>query len=155
MTRFWTAISHALDLELAAAALADCIERELGGPAQVAGGLILATEAAGRGVVEVARSLVRRWPGAALVGTSFEGILAEGRIFRDEPAYAVLAWSEGPFEPVPFVFEPGEQDAARLAEDILTAAVRSEWSASDLILLSPAARGSPGLERVLAELVPR
>ena len=154
MTRFWTAISHALDSQLAAEELAECIERELGGPAQVAGGLILATEAAGRGVVEVGRSLVRRWPGAALVGTSFEGILAEGRIFRDEPAYAVLAWSVGPLEPVPFAFEPEEQDAAGLAEELLSAAGRSEWSPGDLILLFPGALGSPGLAGVLAELGP-
>lgn len=104
--------------------------------------------------MEVGRSLIRRWPGAALIGTSFEGILAEGRIFRDEPAYAVLAWAEGPMEPVPFVVEPGEQDAARLAEDILAAAGRLKLSPTDLVLLFPDALGSPGLERVLAELGP-
>jgi small ligand-binding sensory domain FIST len=155
MTRFWTAISRALASEVAAEELADCIDQELPGSAQVAGGLILATEAAGRGAMEVARGLMRRWPGAALIGTSFEGILAGGRILRDEPAYAVLAWSEGgPLEPVPFVCEPGEQDSGRLAEGILAAAGRLELTPNDLVLLFPDALGSAGLERALAELEP-
>jgi small ligand-binding sensory domain FIST len=155
MTRFWTAISRALASEVAAEELADCIDEELPGSAQVAGGLILATEAAGRGAMEVGRGLMRRWPGAVLIGTSFEGILAGGRILRDEPAYAVLAWCEGgPLEPVPFVCEPGEPDSGRLAEGILAAAGRLELTSNDLVLLFPDALGSPGLERALAELEP-
>jgi small ligand-binding sensory domain FIST len=154
MTRFSTAVSRALDPQNAAEQLAALIDQELGASNPIAGGLILATEAAGEGIHDVGRSLARRWPGASLFGTSFEGILADGRIFRDEPAYAVLAWPEGPFEPIPLVLEPGEQDAARIARDILDAAGRSELIAGDLVLLFPDALGSPQLERVLSELRP-
>jgi small ligand-binding sensory domain FIST len=154
MTRFSTAVSRSLEAHVAAEQLADLIDDELEGPASVVGGLVLATEAAGEGIVEVGRGLAQRWPGAALFGTSFEGILVDGRIYRDEPAFAVLAWSEGQFEPVPLVFEPGEQDAARLAQEILDAAGRSELTSADLVLLFPDALGSPQLERVLAEVGP-
>lgn len=149
------AVSRALDAQIAAEELAERIDHESGGPARVAGGLILATAAAGKDAMEVGRGLSLRWPNACLFGTSFEGILADGRIFRDEPAFAVLAWPEqGPFEPIPLVFEPAEQDAARIAHDILDAAGRSELTPADLVLLFPDALGSPQLERILSELGP-
>ena len=149
------AVSRALDAQVAAEELAERIDHESGGPARVAGGLILATAAAGKDAMEVGRGLSRRWPNACLFGTSFEGILAEGRIFRDEPAFAVLAWpEEDPFEPIPLVFEPAEQDAARIAQGILDAAGRSELTLADLVLLFPDALGSPQLERILRELGP-
>jgi len=154
MTRFATAVSRALDTRAAAEQLADQIDQELEGSARTAGGLILATEAAGEAILEVGRGLARRWPEALLLGTSFEGILADGRIFRDEPAYAVLAWPEGPFEPIPLLFESDEQDSARMAQDILEASGRSELIPTDLVLLFPDAHASPRLERVLAELGP-
>ena len=155
MTRLSTAFSRALDPLAAADQLADQIERDgVGSSHQIAGGLILATEAAGEGIVDVGRALDGRWPGAFLLGTSFEGILADGRIFRDEPAYAVLAWSEGAFEPVPLVFESDERDAARMAQDILDASGRSEFIPTDLVLFFPDAHASSQLERILVELGP-
>lgn len=154
MTRFLTAVSRALDTRAAAEQLADQIDQALEGSARIAGGLILATEAAGEAILEVGRGLARRWPEALLLGTSFEGILADGRIFRDEPAYAVLAWPEGPFEPIPLLFESDEQDSARMAQDILEASGRSELIPTDLVLLFPDAHASPQLERVLTELGP-
>ena len=154
MTRFSTAVSRALDTQAAAEQLADQIDQELEGSARIAGGLILATEAAGEAILEVGRGLAHRWPEALLLGTSFEGILADGRIFRDEPAYAVLAWPEGPFEPIPLLFESDEQDSARMAQDILEASGRSELLPTDLVLLFPDAHASSQLERVLAELGP-
>ena len=158
MTRFSTAVSRALDTRAAAEQLADQIDQELEGSARIAGGLILATEAAGEAILEVGRGLAGRWPEALLLGTSFEGILAEGRIFRDEPAYAVLAWPEGPLEPIPLLFESDEQDSARMAHDILEAILevsgRSALIPTDLVLLFPDAHASPQLEGVLAELGP-
>lgn len=154
MERFSTALSRSLETERAVEELADRIEQELSGSAVLSGGLILATAAAGHESIEVGRRLARRWPDATFLGTSFEGILADGRIFRDEPAYLLLAWSEGPFEPIPFVFESGAQDAARVAEGILDVAGRSELTAADLVLLFPDELGSPEFERVFKELGP-
>jgi len=155
MTRFSMAISRSLEATVAAEELADQIDHELGRPARAVGGLVLATAAAGKdAILAVGRQLTKRWPDAFLFGTSFEGILADGRIFRDEPAFAVLAWPEGPFEPVPLVFDPGEQDAARIAQGVLEAVGRSKLTPADLVLLFPDALGSPQLERVLGELGP-
>ena len=148
------AVSRELKAQAAVEQLAGRIDAELGGSDRISGGLILATAAAGNTAMEVGRGLGNCWPGASLFGTSFEGILADGRIFRDEPAFAVLAWPEDPYEPVPLVFESGEQDAGRIAQDILLAAGRSELSSKDLVLLFPDALGSPQLERVLRELGP-
>jgi small ligand-binding sensory domain FIST len=154
MTSFSMAFSRSLDAQVAAEELAVRIDRELGGPERVAGGLVLATAATGKDAIEVVRLLSDRWPGASLFGTSFEGVLADGRIYRDEPALVVLAWPEGPLEPVPLIFSPGAQDVLQIAEDIIEASGRRELAVGDLVLLFPDALAFSQVERVLADLGP-
>ena len=154
MTRLSTAFSHAIDAKVAAKELAASINQGLEGAERLAGGLILATAAAGKGAMEVVRLLADGWPSASLFGTSFEGVLAEGRIFRNEPAYALLAWPEGPYEPVPLVFPPGGQDAVHIAEEILDASGRQELTRGDLVLLFPDALACVRLDQLLADLGP-
>jgi small ligand-binding sensory domain FIST len=154
MTRLSTAFSHAIDPEVAAKELAAGINQGLEGAEQLVGGLILATAAAGKGAMEVVRLLADGWPSASLFGTSFEGVLAEGRIFRNEPAYALLAWPEGPYEPVPLVFPPEGLDAAHIAEEILDASGRQKLAPGDLVLLFPDALACVQLDQLLADLGP-
>lgn len=148
------AISQAMKAETVVGDLVEEISRQLDGPDAIAGGLILATAAAGREALEVARGLAAHWPNATFFGTSFEGVLAEGRIYRHEPAFVVLSWPEGPIEPIPLIFGPEEQDAPQIAEAVLDASGRSSLIASDLVLLFPDALGCLPIESVLAELGP-
>lgn len=155
MTRFWAALSRALDVDRAAEALANEVSRGLEGNSSVVGGMLLATAAAGKGAIEVGHRLGQYWPDITLLGTSFEGILADGRTYRHEPAYLLLAWSQGVAEPTPLVFEPGEQDATQIARVIAEAAGDRALTEDDLVLLFPDALGSSPLERVLANLGPQ
>jgi small ligand-binding sensory domain FIST len=154
MTRFSTAFSLSLDPQVAAEELAASINRELAGPERLGGGLILATAAAGKDAMEVARLLADSWPSACFSGTSFEGVLAQGRIVRDEPAFVLLAWPEGPLEPVLLVFPPEAQDAGHIAEEILDASGRKTLARGDLILLFPDAFASVHLDPLLDDLGP-
>jgi small ligand-binding sensory domain FIST len=152
MTGFSTALTTAPSPTAAAAELAAQLEEGLGGPDRLAGGVVLATAAAGKEAAEAGWLLGRRWPDAGLLGSSFEGILAGGRVWRDRPALAAFAWNESPWEPRGFCFDPRERDLHRIAHEILDAAGRSQLGPADVVLLFPDAVDSPGLERILAEL---
>lgn len=152
MPGFATCSTQALVPEVAASQLADAVEAQLGGAERVGGGFLLATAAAGDEAVQVARQLVERWPGADLVGTSFEGILSEGRLWRDEPALALLAWAEGPEVPLPFVFEEGAVEAESLADAVLDLTGQERLRADDLLLLFPDALGAQGIEALTRAL---
>ncbi len=134
--------------------LADMVEASLSCQESIVGGLILATEASGRAGVEVGRRLGARWQTAGFAGTTFEGVLARGRIHRDEPAMILLAWSGAPDEsgPMPFALDPEESLAERVSETILELAGRSSLEAGDLILLFPDAHGAGGVEEMLGDL---
>ena len=136
MKRFLTAFSRALDPLNMAEELALGVEGEPGGAGPLAGALVLATAASGDGGFEVGRALGERWPGAVVVGSSFEGVVSGGRIYRDEPAMALLAWTEEQKQtPVPFVLDAGEADAARISEAIFEASGQSALNSGDLVLL--------------------
>ncbi|MEM9174483.1 MAG: hypothetical protein AAGC67_04555, partial [Myxococcota bacterium] len=103
MDAFATALTEALDPDAATGALAAAIEAGLG--ADVAGALLLETAAGAEMGRAVGEQLASRWPAALLAGSSFEGVLAEGRVVRDRPAVVAIAWSEAEAEaePVPFL----------------------------------------------------
>jgi small ligand-binding sensory domain FIST len=152
MTRYLTAFTRALDASVASNQIVDRVAALLGEDERLGTGLILATAASGDLGLEVARRLGERWPGVGLVGTSFEGLVADGQIIRDEPALLMLAWTGGPGEPVPFLVPPGGLDTADLAAEILDAAGGSQLASGDLVLLFPDAVASGRLESVLGEL---
>jgi small ligand-binding sensory domain FIST len=157
MTRFLTAFSRALDPTNRVEELLASLELDLPEAKPAVGGLILATSACGDDCFEVGRQLAHRWPNATLAGTSFEGVVAGGQIYRDEPAMVLLAWS-GTDGPVPtcFVLEPEEAaDSARISEAITEAAGRSQLESGDLVLLFADAHGSLAFEETLAQLGPR
>ena len=108
MSGFGLSFSSALEAPQAAEELAGRIEAELRGAREIVGGILLSTAAAGSQAHEVGRLLGQRWLGVELVGTSFEGLLADGRVWRDQPALGLLAWQGGEREPVAFAFEPGD-----------------------------------------------
>lgn len=150
--------SHAicgLDPLEAAETLARAAEARWGGPAGIAGGLVLATAAAGPSSGDLGQRLAARWPDAALVGTSFEGLLAEGRVIRDEPAVALLAWGHGAGEPVPLILEAGALDGAaedgadQLAHVVHDAVGPASPGPDDLLLLFPDAHLGRRLEAIL------
>ena len=152
MTRFPTALTRALSADAAAGKLAEGLTRRLGPGERLGGAFLLSTAASGAHGVEVARGLARRWPAAALFGTTFEGVLAGGRTYRDEPALSVLGWPEGENEPLPFLLEPDLPDADRIADEILRQSERTALGPSDLVLLFPDALGSRDIEPILARL---
>jgi len=126
-----------------------------GGAAAVGGGLLLATSGAGSQGLEVGRILGRRWPGADLVGTSFEGVVAEGQLWRDRPALALLAWGDRGARPGIFGVDAGEGDLpGLLAHEILEAAGRPVLGPEDLVLLFPDVHSPRAIEPILAELAP-
>jgi len=135
--------SHRLEADTAAGELVDGVEADFAGLA-LGGALMLATAAAGQQALQVGKRLSQRWPEAALLGTSFEGILASGRVFRDRPALALLAWAEGPREPLPLALAPDELGAEQIAHEVLAAGEGGPPGPEDLLLLFPDAHGSPG-----------
>ncbi len=155
MIEFSTGFTHDLRPETAADELASVVEARLGGPGRIAGGLLVANAASGRGGPEIGRLLGGRWPEATLLGSSFEGVLAEGRVWRDQPAAALVAWTHGPEEPVPLFFGPTECGPAELAHDILEDAERARLEPGDLLLLFPDSLASTSLESMLEDLLPR
>ncbi len=152
MTRFRAATTRKLDAEQAAADLIGQIENQGAGPAAIAGGFLLATAAAGDQGRAVGSRLAGHWPDAELLGTSFEGVLGEGQVWRDEPALGLFVWEEAQHPPLPFVFGPDELESARVAGELLDAVGRDTLGPSDLLLLFPDATGSPGLPAFLGEL---
>jgi small ligand-binding sensory domain FIST len=99
--------------------------------------------------------LAERWPEAVLMGSSFEGVLANGQVWRDQPAVSLLAWQDGPAEPIPLFFDPADIVIEHLVHDVCEAAGRSVFTAQDLLFLFPDALESSGLEAMLADFVPR
>ncbi len=151
MVRVTAAFSRARTVEAAAAELAGSVESSLQGPNEVAGGLLLATAATGRDAHAIGRVLGRRWPEAELLGTSFEGVLSRGRVWRDEPAVGLFAWREAAGEtPIPVCLPPESTGGDRLAD--LTAAVGS-GPQPDRSEADPA-RGDDGDPRGLLLLFP-
>jgi small ligand-binding sensory domain FIST len=151
--------TQALSPEAAGEALANQVEKGLGGAAAVGGGLLLATSAAGSQGLEVGRILGRRWPRGDLVGTSFEGIVSEGRLWRDRPALALLAWGrawgEEGARPGVFGVDAGEEDVpGLLAHEILEAGGRSVLGPEDLVLLFPDVHSPRAIEPLLSRLTP-
>jgi small ligand-binding sensory domain FIST len=136
----------------AAAELAAAVEAQLGAGSGVAGGLLLATAAAGLQGPEAGRLLARRWPDAGLAGTSFEGIVAQGELSRDRPALALLAWPQGSQEPGLFACGAEESDVDRIAHEILEAAGPAGLGPRDLVLLFPDAFGAAPIEAIMVEL---
>ncbi|MFK7896931.1 MAG: FIST N-terminal domain-containing protein [Myxococcota bacterium] len=136
----------------AAADLAEKAERELGGSSSIGGGFLLATSAAGEQGQAVGQYLAECWPEADLLGTSFEGILGEGQVWRDEPALGLFVWEEGADPPLSFVFGQDELAPSRVAEELLASVDLPELGPEDLVLLFPDATGSPGWPVFLDEL---
>jgi len=101
-----TAFTHASTATSAAAELISIVDDRLEAADSVVGGILWATAAAGIQGPEIGQLLTDRWPGAMLVGSSFEGVLGEGRSWRDRPAFELLVWTAGPGEPVPLILEP-------------------------------------------------
>lgn len=154
MARLTAALESALEAGSAASALAEAVEAALGGPKQVVGAFVLATAAAGRAGEDVGRLLAARWPAAELLGTSFEGLALDGRVWQGEPAVGVLAWAAGDGAPIPIVCEAGERDPDVLAKEIFSACDRVSASAEDLVLLFPDALGTPALRPLLDRFSP-
>lgn len=154
MTRLAIALESALEPAGAAYALAIAVEAALGDRGAVAGAFVLSTAAAGRSGEGVGRRLASRWPGAELLGTSFEGLMLDGRVWQGEPAVAVLAWTAGPGAPVPIVCEAGQRDPDLLAKEIASAGDRVPSSPDDLVVLFPDALGPPALRPLLDRFSP-
>lgn len=158
MDAYATALSDALDPVIATKELALALEARLG--EGVAGALLLATAAGAEAGRAVGGDLATRWPEAALAGTSFEGVLAEGRVVRDRPALLAIAWAEVEAEPTPFLLEPevfGRPAAFDLDEavQVLEDARGGALDSDDLVLLFPDAMEGVALEQQLAALEPR
>lgn len=151
MTHLATALESALEAEAAASALAARIEAALGAASGIAGALVLSTSAAGHTGEDVGRRLAARWPEAELVGTSFEGLVFDGRVWQGEPAVAVLAWTAGEGMPIPIVCEAGERDPEVLAKEIFSSSSASRPGPGDLVLLFPDALGTPALATLLEQ----
>ena len=152
MTQFRAATTRKLGAEQAAADLVRQVGNQGSGPAPIAGGFLLATAAAGDQGRAVGQRLASHWPEAEFLGTSFEGVLGEGQVWRDEPALGLFVWGEGEDPPLPFVFGPDELESARVAGELLDAVGRDTLGPSDLLLLFPDATGSPGLPTFLSDL---
>jgi small ligand-binding sensory domain FIST len=153
MTEFSTGFSRAPSAEIAAQELISQVELALCGADQVGGGLLFATVASGQGGPEIGRHLLARWPSASLVGTSFEGVLAEGQVWRDRPAAGLIAWKHGIEEPLPVVLDAAGVEVEHVVHELLEAAGRVSFGPQDLLLLFPDAMASSRLESLLCELL--
>ncbi|MEZ4334700.1 MAG: FIST N-terminal domain-containing protein [Myxococcota bacterium] len=152
MTRLGIALEAALEADALARSLALSIESTLGDSEAIAGALVLATAAAGALGEEVGQRLASRWPAAELVGTSFEGVVLDGRVWEGEPVVAVLAWSEGEGAPCVIACEGGA-GPAELARAIESGMARAGDGRRGVLVLLPDALGTPGLAGLLAALV--
>ena len=154
MTRLAVALEAALDPAAAAVALAAAIESALGETGAIAGAFVFSTAAGGAAGETVGSRLAARWPEAVLLGTSFEGLMLDGRVWHGEPAVAVLAWTAGPGAPVPIVCEVGRRDPDGLAKEIASAGDQVVPGSDDLVLLFPDALGPPVLRPLLDRFSP-
>lgn len=158
MSRIVAGFSRALAADRAAEELAGRIEAQLPTDAEIAGALILSTAAAGRQGFQVGGILAARWPAASLMGTSFEGLVAEGRAWREEPALVALAWTAGEAEPVPILVDSeafaGEPHAIDHFEHALEE-IASGSARADLLLVFPDAAEATDVEAVLARVITR
>ena len=158
MSRIVAGFSRALAAEPAAEELAGRLEAQLPTDAEIAGALILATAAAGRQGFEIGGILAERWPAASLLGTSFEGLVAEGRAWREEPAIVAIAWTGGEAEPVPILVDSeafaGEPHAIDHFEHALEE-IASGLAREDLLLVFPDAAGATDVEAVLTRVITR
>jgi hypothetical protein len=153
MTKFVLSFSQARNPKAMAEELMAEVVAELPGSMGPDGALVLATAAAGSDVLEVGERLAGSWPDAWVLGTSFEGVMAGGRLYRDEPAVVAIAWSAGSSGvPVPLILDAAEVAPDRMATAIRELIGRREFEPGDLIVLFPDAHHSPGLEAALAEL---
>lgn len=155
-----TAFTHASTAASAAAELISIVDDRLEAADSVVGGILWATAAAGIQGPEIGQLLTERWPEAMLVGSSFEGVLGEGRSWRDRPAFELLVWTAGPGEPVPLILEPFSCEVSSDELDHLESALREAApndapKAEDLVLLFPDAHSPGELEATLAELTDR
>ncbi len=160
MSRIHTGFTCAPRAAIAADALIAAIEGSLPPAADLAGGLVLATAASGDQGFEVGERLAARWPGATFAGTSFEGLLAEGRVWLGQPAIALLAWTSGADAPQTLLVEPEAISGDPEALDHLEIALRAlgvghEPGPADAMLLFPDALTGAALELTLAGLVER
>ena len=152
-----TAFTYAPTAASAAAELISAIDDRIGEEGSVVGGILWSTAAAGGQGPEIGQLLTDRWPEAMLVGSSFEGVLAGGRAWRDRPAFELLVWGAGPGEPVPLILEPfsaedPEDELAHFETVLREAAPGGAPKPDDLVLLFPDAHTSGGLEAILAAL---
>lgn len=162
MPLFAVAVSTELQPESAADRLRMDVEDRLAeiGPtaSEPAGALVLTNWAAGDSGPEVGEALARAWPAAAISGAVFEGLIAEGRQFSDQPATLVLAWQSGPAAPRAFLLEPEifrEADPATLegTADWLAELRGSQgFGADDRLVFFPDAVEASALEPGLAAL---
>lgn len=145
------------DARTAADALAEPLEAELGGPESIAGGCLWSTAATGGQAIQIGQRLGDRWPMADLIGTSFEGLIAEGQVWRDHPGLILLAWRESEISPLPFMIEPDEPDLERIADEVLDAFPAGTRGAGGdgLLLFFPDAEMTPSLESRLPALTDR
>ncbi len=150
MRYFSISFSQALAADDATAELATAAEVDFPGDTEISGGLLFSTAAAGSQGPDIGHLLSERWPQADLAGTSFEGVIGEGRSWRDEPAFGLLTWRGNDCEPTVFALEPGEQAAERVANAVLVAAKRKSLGPRDLVLLFPDAHALPPIETSLA-----
>lgn len=163
MVELSTGFTQALRPGVAAGELATAVEAVLGDPGRIGGGVLLSNAASGRSAIEIGARLGDRWPEATLLGSSFEAVLAQGRVWRDQPCAGLIAWASGPHEPVPVFFGPTDGPTegpsgiglAELAQDLLEELARARLEPGDLLLLFPDALASTGLERMLEDLLPR
>lgn len=160
MSRILTGFTCAPRAAKAAEDLLTAIEGALSPADDLVGGLVLATAAAGDQGFEVGERLAARWPGATFAGTSFEGLLAEGRVWVGQPAITLLAWTSGADAPQPILVEPEAISGDLEAIDHLEIALRGlgsgrERGFADAMLLFPDVLTGAALEPSLAGLVER
>lgn len=154
MTILAAAFASALDPDRAAVQVVDRIEGALGAGRPVAGAFVFASAASGDGGQRVGRLLAERWPAAELLGTGFEGLIGEGRVWLGEPAVAVLAWTEGGASPLPIVVSTAGRDPGLVAQEIRELVDSSSTGPEDVCLLFPDAIGAAFLVPLLERFGP-
>ncbi|MEZ4355815.1 MAG: FIST C-terminal domain-containing protein [Myxococcota bacterium] len=142
-----------LDPTRAVSELAAGVAARLGPDVTIAGAMLLSNGAAGPEAARVAGALAAGpWSGVELLGTGFEGLIAEGRSWRDEPALVAIAWSEGRRSPLPIAFEDALPPPAELAEELSVSGIDRPPTPGDLLLVFPDALGTTDAAAWLAEL---
>lgn len=159
MTKFAISLSQAQNPKAMAEELAEKLTRGVVGEGceslSLGGALILATAAVGHDILKVGEELAERCPDASVLGTSFEGVIAEGSLYRGVPAVVAIGWAAADAEaPIPLILDSGAVEADRMAAAIRDLTGRSAFAPGDLILLFPDAHHSPRFGAAIAELGP-